>query len=106
MFCILIRCHAALVYHKHLSIAYLVDLNSTHGTFIGSIRLEPHKPTILQINSGFHFGASTRNYILRERPSNSRTNILEEIPLADSTDGTLLGLPESQDEVDVCNNRL
>lgn len=82
------RVHAALVYHKHLNISYLVDLGSSkfrnncnylaliekkkllakhtvfvllaHGTFIGTLRLEPHKPTQLQINSMFHFGASTR----------------------------------------------
>lgn len=93
------RVHAALVYHKHLNISYLVDLGSSeylmnlfsfsnlwlvfgseigwwaiferncvyilnsvsaHGTFIGTLRLEAHKPTQLQINSTFHFGASTR----------------------------------------------
>jgi nuclear inhibitor of protein phosphatase 1 len=96
------RVHSAFVYHKHLNIAYLVDLGSTHGTYIGSKRLEAHKPTVLQIGSNFHFGASTRIYTLRERPSaGSRSNIMEDIPLSESADGTLLGLPESQDEIDV-----
>lgn len=84
------RIHAALVYHKHLNISYLVDLGSSkydiffynfqfnfiylkflsprlifcfflaHGTFIGNLRLEERKPTQLQLNSTFHFGASTR----------------------------------------------
>lgn len=54
------RVHAAFVYHKHLNIAYLVDLGSTHGTFIGNLRIEANKPTQLQMNSQFHFGASTR----------------------------------------------
>ncbi|XP_050096717.1 nuclear inhibitor of protein phosphatase 1 isoform X2 [Anopheles aquasalis] len=95
------RVHAAFVYHKHLHIAYLVDLGSTHGTFIGSVRLEGHKPTQLQINSQFSFGASTRHYILRERPTvGSRTNIMEDIPMMDTSDGTFLGLPESQTELD------
>ncbi|XP_052860094.1 nuclear inhibitor of protein phosphatase 1 [Anopheles cruzii] len=97
------RVHAAFVYHKHLHIAYLVDLGSTHGTFIGSVRLEGHKPTQLQINSQFSFGASTRHYILRERPTvGSRTNIMEDIPMTmmDTSDGTFLGLPESQTELD------
>ncbi|KAH8328886.1 hypothetical protein KR074_009893, partial [Drosophila pseudoananassae] len=94
------RVHAAFVYHKHLNIAYLVDLGSTHGTFIGTLRLEAHKPTQLQINSTFHFGASTRNYILRERPSGHHTNIMEDLPLSETSDGTLLGLPESQTELD------
>uniref|UniRef100_U5EWH8 Nuclear inhibitor of protein phosphatase 1 n=1 Tax=Corethrella appendiculata TaxID=1370023 RepID=U5EWH8_9DIPT len=95
------RVHAAFVYHKHLNIAYLVDLGSTHGTFIGSIRLEAHKPTHLQINSTFSFGASTRFYILRERPAGSRTNqsIKEDIPM-DTTDNFGLGLPENQTELD------
>lgn len=95
------RVHAAFVYHKHLNIAYLVDLGSTHGTFIGSVRLEGHKPTQLQINSSFHFGASTRHYMLRERPTvGSRSNIMEDIPMMDTSDGTYLGLPESQTELD------
>lgn len=95
------RVHAAFVYHKHLHIAYLVDLGSTHGTFIGSVRLEANKPTQLQINSQFSFGASTRHYILRERPTvGSRTNIMEDIPMMDTSDGTFLGLPESQTELD------
>lgn len=94
------RVHAAFVYHKHLQICYLVDLGSTHGTFIGNVRLEAHKPTQLHMNSQFHFGASTRIYVLRERPSaGSRPNIMEDIP-AESVDGTLLGLPESQSELD------
>ncbi|XP_034478641.1 nuclear inhibitor of protein phosphatase 1 [Drosophila innubila] len=96
------RVHAAFVYHKHLNIAYLVDLGSTHGTFIGTLRLEAHKPTQLQINSTFHFGASTRNYILRERPSagGQHSNIMEDLPLSETSDGALLGLPESQTELD------
>ncbi|XP_055626259.1 nuclear inhibitor of protein phosphatase 1 [Toxorhynchites rutilus septentrionalis] len=95
------RVHAAFVYHKHLNIAYLVDLGSTHGTYIGSVRLEAHKPTQLLINSSFHFGASTRHYMLRERPTvGSRSNIMEDIPMMDTSDGTYLGLPESQTELD------
>ncbi|XP_031622233.1 nuclear inhibitor of protein phosphatase 1 [Contarinia nasturtii] len=97
------RVHAALVYHKHLNISYLVDLGSTHGTFIGNLRLESHKPTQLQINSTFHFGASTRYYILRERPSaGSRSDniIHEDIPMSETGEGALLGLPESETDLD------
>ncbi|XP_055904941.1 nuclear inhibitor of protein phosphatase 1 [Eupeodes corollae] len=95
------RVHAAFVYHKHLNIAYLVDLGSTHGTYIGTLRLESNKPTQLQINMTFHFGASTRQYILRERPSaGHRSSIIEDLPLNESSDGALLGLPESQTELD------
>uniref|UniRef100_A0A1L8DN52 Nuclear inhibitor of protein phosphatase 1 n=1 Tax=Nyssomyia neivai TaxID=330878 RepID=A0A1L8DN52_9DIPT len=95
------RVHAAFVFHKHLHISYLIDLGSTHGTFIGNIRLESHKPTQLHMNSQFHFGASTRSYILRERPTTGvRPNIMEDIPLSDAPEGALLGLPESQSELD------
>ncbi len=86
------RVHAALVYHKVLSRAFLVDLGSSkssifilkqtsnlilkiiysfssaHGTFIGRIRLEANTPTPLAIDTTFSFGASTRSYIIRERP--------------------------------------
>jgi len=95
------RVHAAFVYHKFLNIAYLVDLGSTHGTFIGSVRLEAHKPTQVHVGANFHFGASTRNYILRERPSGNRMGIIEDIPMSDVVgEGALLGLPESQSEID------
>ena len=59
------RVHAALVYHKHLARSFIVDLGSTHGTFIGNVRVEAHKPTPLPVDSTFHFGASTRNYVIR-----------------------------------------
>lgn len=66
------------------------------------MRLEANKPTQLHVNTTFHFGASTRNYILRERPSaGQRNNIMEDIPMSESSDGALLGLPESQTELDV-----
>lgn len=70
------------------------------------MRIEANKPTQLQMNSQFHFGASTRNYILRERPTASRTsNIMEDIPMSEVTEG-LLGLPESQPELDVIKTTL
>ncbi|XP_022913736.1 nuclear inhibitor of protein phosphatase 1 [Onthophagus taurus] len=95
------RVHAALVYHKHLNRAFLVDLGSTHGTFIGSLRLEANKPTQLPIDSSFHFGASTRNYIIRERPQAGIRPIIDEIEKAgEETEGGLLGLPESETELD------
>lgn len=83
------------MYHKHLNLTYLTDLGSTHGTYIGNIRLEGHKPTVVQIGSVFHFGASTRNYTLRERPKTTQ-NIVEDIP-----SDQISGLPENQDDVDV-----
>lgn len=38
-----------------------------HGTFVGKARIEPMQPVFMEIASVFHFGASTRRYILRAR---------------------------------------
>ena len=38
------RAHAAILYHKILKKAFVVDLKSAHGTFLGYKRLEPHVP--------------------------------------------------------------
>jgi len=96
------RVHSALVYHKNLSRCFLVDLGSTHGTFIGNVLLERHKPTQLPIDSRFHFGASTRQYIIRERPQAGPRPIMEELEKSSSsdTDGRLMGLPETESELD------
>ncbi|KAL2084950.1 hypothetical protein ACEWY4_020468 [Coilia grayii] len=95
------RVHAALVYHKHLKRLFLIDLNSTHGTFLGHIRLEPHKPQQVPIDSTMSFGASTRVYTIREKPQSQ--------PGAAAGDGKagedeelkgLLGLPEEETELE------
>ncbi|XP_038057754.1 nuclear inhibitor of protein phosphatase 1-like isoform X2 [Patiria miniata] len=99
------RVHAALMYHKHLNRSFLVDLGSTHGTFLGSIRLEGHKPQQIPVDSTIHFGASTRSYVLREKPqtvasvisggtTDSKTEQEEE-----EISGGLLGLPEEETEL-------
>ena len=70
-----------------------------HGTYIGHIRLEPKKPQQVPLDSEIHFGASTRIYIIRERPQ----------PMAQGDDGdkqgekegSLLGLPATETELDV-----
>ena len=77
---------------------------SAHGTFIGSMQIESEKPTQLPVDSTFHFGASTRYYILRERPQNAPRPILEELEeeaKSEHHDGGMLGLPESEMELDV-----
>lgn len=38
-----------------------------HGTFVGKRRLEPYQPVFIEEGGIFHFGASTRRYILRGR---------------------------------------
>lgn len=72
------RVHAAFVYHKFLEKGFLVDLGSTHGTFIGKMQIEAHKPTLLPVDSQFHFGHSTRVYVLRARPQMPNIPIMEE----------------------------
>jgi len=95
------RVHSALVYHKILNRPFLVDLGSTHGTYIGSLRLEGYKPTQLPIGSNFHFGASTRMYIIRERPQAGIRPIIDELEKAgEDCEGGLLGLPETETELD------
>jgi len=95
------RVHAALVYHKHLDRSFLVDLGSTHGTFVGNFRIESQKPTQLPVDTTFHFGESTRRYILRERPQQHNRPIMEELEKAGTeADGGLLGLPETETELD------
>ena len=65
------RFHSAVVYHEHLQRVFLMDLGSTHGTFVGSLRLEPYKPQILPIDTTVYFGQSTRCYTLRKRKSDN-----------------------------------
>ena len=43
-----------------------------HGSFIGSIKLEPHTPKQLLVDQSIHFGASSRTYTLRERPQGTQ----------------------------------
>ncbi|KAK3761390.1 hypothetical protein RRG08_024257 [Elysia crispata] len=94
------RVHSALVWHRHLSRPFLIDLGSTHGTYIGHIRLESKKPQQIPIDSEIHFGASTRIYIIRERPQIGMGGLDEKDGKRDDSEGNLLGLPESETELD------
>jgi len=62
------RVHAVLMYHKHLKRHFVMDLGSMHGSYIGKLRLDGFKPTPIPFDTSFHFGASTRHYILKEKP--------------------------------------
>lgn len=76
---------------------------SAHGTYIGSIRLEANKPTQLPVDSKFHFGASTRIYILRERPQKASRSSSDDLEKkSEELEGGFLGLPETETELDVC----
>jgi nuclear inhibitor of protein phosphatase 1 len=66
------------------------------------MRLESQKPTQLPIDSAFHFGASTRYYVIRERPQTGTRTIIDELEKTneDQETGGLLGLPETEIELD------
>ncbi|CAJ0574040.1 unnamed protein product, partial [Mesorhabditis spiculigera] len=61
------RVHAVLLYHTGLKRFALVDMGSSHGSFYGKIKLEPLKPYFLEPETEFHFGASSRKFIVREK---------------------------------------
>ena len=94
------RVHAVLVFHKILERFFLVDLGSTHGTFIGSIRLEAHKPTQLPAGSEVHFGASTRMFILREKPQGSKEGKNPADGSTSSSGDNEAALPDDELELD------
>lgn len=76
-----------------------------HGTFLGHIRLEAHKPQQIPIDSTISFGASTRTYTIREKPQTQGTAGAGENKVGDEEElKGLLGLPEEETELEViCN---
>lgn len=75
---------------------------TAHGTFLGHIRLEPHKPQQVPIDSTVSFGASTRVYTIREKPQ-TQTNVSAGDKTGDDEElKGLLGLPEEETELEVC----
>mmetsp|Transcript_845 Transcript_845/g.1419 ORF Transcript_845/g.1419 Transcript_845/m.1419 type:complete len:301 (+) Transcript_845:180-1082(+) len=61
------RCHAVLL-HSGVGDVYLIDLGSSHGTFIGTHRLIPYTPTLVKRHSVMRFGSWEKQYIIREYP--------------------------------------
>jgi hypothetical protein len=61
------RCHAVLL-HNGNGDCYLLDLGSSHGTFIGSSKIVPYTPTLVKKSSIIRFGSMERQYIIREFP--------------------------------------
>ena len=80
---------------------------AAHGSFVGTMRLEPKKPTQLPLDTTISFGASTRSYTLRERPQMSMSVATDGdgLLLEEGEGGTLLGLPELDIEIDVRRER-
>ena len=60
--------------------------------------MESKKPQQVPLDSEIHFGASTRIYIIRERPQPLAQG---EEPDIKEKEGNLLGLPETETELDV-----
>ncbi|KAG5858044.1 hypothetical protein ANANG_G00025920 [Anguilla anguilla] len=78
-----------------------VPLNSTHGTFLGHIRLEAHKPQQVPIDSTVSFGASTRAYTIREKPQSQPSSAPGDSKPGDDEElKGLLGLPEEETELE------
>lgn len=73
-----------------------------HGTFLGRIRLESHKPQQVPIDSTMSFGASTRVYTLREKPQAQPSTTAGDSGIEDEELKGLLGLPKEETELDVC----
>ena len=107
--------HAQL-WHGILQRAFLIDLESTHGTFVGHIQLESGKPQAIPPDAKIHFGASTRIYVLRERMNTQMQHVNTAAGGAGAVDGgdgesgkgssgggeggNFLGLPQSETELD------
>ena len=73
---------------------------AAHGTHIGTIRLETKKPQQVPLDSEIHFGASTRRYVIRERPQ-AMPSMSADDKSGEEIEGGLLGLPETETELDV-----
>ena len=71
---------------------------AAHGTFLGSVKLEPNKPQQLPVDSTILFGASTRCYVIREKPP---TRVISVDSNEDNAGKSLLSLPENDNELDV-----
>ena len=76
------RCHALLL-NTSKGDSYLIDVNSTHGTYLGNHKLIPFVPTLIKKCSIIRFGSIERQYIIREYPKVDdilkKSNICESI---------------------------
>lgn len=59
------RVHAALCHHNDGRI-FLIDLSSTHGTFVDGTKISPNKPTVLKNGMEIKFGQSETKFIMQD----------------------------------------
>ena len=71
------RQHAVLVHHENGGI-YIVDLKSSHGTFVNDKLLTPFEACRLREHGVVRFGASTRTYTLALKPAITHAPSLQE----------------------------
>ena len=72
------------------------------GTFIGNVRLEPNKPQQVFIDSQLKFGASTRYYVIREKPQQTKTMLTQSDDNVEKEyENNTNNLPQSEAELDV-----
>ena len=76
------------MFHKVLKKAFIVDLKSAHGTFIGYRRLEPHVPIQLPADVQLRLGESTRRYVFKNKPLETEKRQQE------------IELPEEEEDLD------
>lgn len=81
---------------SHTKVYFLLLLVSfsAHGTFLGKLRLENKKPTPVQIGNTFRLGASTRSFVIREKPKQAAAGEGEG---EDVKEGSFLGVAENVD---------
>ncbi|OAF66891.1 hypothetical protein A3Q56_05390 [Intoshia linei] len=92
------RIHAALVWHSKVKKPFLMDLGSTHGTFICNERIEPNIFKVVEFDVEFRFGVSTRKYIIRCRPKGSIEHLNRAIN--NINESLNISLPASNIELD------
>jgi pSer/pThr/pTyr-binding forkhead associated (FHA) protein len=56
---------------------YIIDLGSTHGTFLNKTRIEPNKYVRVNVESMIKFGLSTRLYLLHGPKSKNNSDDLK-----------------------------
>ena len=86
-----------------------------HGSYIRNLRLEAKKPTPVPFDTVFHFGASTRSYILKGECSSEfasssflirsslseRPNVAPQRDDAKTDEDSTFDLPQEEEELDV-----